>query len=264
MLGNSITYGITVCNEHFELSRLIEKLTPFIRFKDQVLFLSDADNSTADVRYVIDKYIERHKNVEFEIKHVSVPLAKNFSKYKNSLMEFSTCDWIFQIDADEFPTDELLQALPGTLLENSDVEVILVPRINTVRGITQKHVDQWRWNVTKIENKYLTAIHQVSAITPDAIDYLRSLGVKLSRDHDRPSSFMHYYYPVINFPDYQWRIYQNKPNIQWVNPVHEKLSGFSTYAQLPAEIEWCLMHMKDISRQEKQNEFYNTLMNGES
>ena len=63
----------------------------------------------------------------------------------------------------------------------------------------------------------------------------------------------------INFPDYQWRIYKNDPKIVWVNKVHERLSGFNTYANLPSAVEYCLLHHKTIEKQEKQNNYYNTL-----
>ena len=63
----------------------------------------------------------------------------------------------------------------------------------------------------------------------------------------------------INWPDYQWRIWKNIPSIKWINKVHEKLSGYKTYAALPASPKYALYHPKDIKRQERQNEFYNTL-----
>jgi len=63
----------------------------------------------------------------------------------------------------------------------------------------------------------------------------------------------------INFPDYQCRILQNTPTIQWVSKVHEVLMGHSTQSQLPANDEFCLIHPKSIERQETQNKFYNTL-----
>lgn len=63
----------------------------------------------------------------------------------------------------------------------------------------------------------------------------------------------------VNWPDYQWRIWKNKPEIKWVNKVHEKLEGFKTYAPLPALPELALYHPKTIDRQEQQNEYYNTL-----
>jgi len=63
----------------------------------------------------------------------------------------------------------------------------------------------------------------------------------------------------VNFPDYQWRIWINKKNIKWINKVHERLDGFGLYCNLPLLDELCLYHPKDITRQEKQNQYYNTL-----
>lgn len=63
----------------------------------------------------------------------------------------------------------------------------------------------------------------------------------------------------VNWPDYQWRIWKNIPEIKWVNKVHERLVGFKTYAPLPAQEELALYHSKQIERQEKQNKYYETL-----
>ena len=63
----------------------------------------------------------------------------------------------------------------------------------------------------------------------------------------------------VNFPDYQCRILQNTPTIQWVSKVHEVLYGHKSQTQLPANDEFCLIHPKSIERQEIQNNFYNTI-----
>lgn len=63
----------------------------------------------------------------------------------------------------------------------------------------------------------------------------------------------------VNWPDYQWRIWKNKPEIKWVNKVHERLEGFKTYSTLPAQEELALYHPKEINRQIKQNAYYNSL-----
>ena len=63
----------------------------------------------------------------------------------------------------------------------------------------------------------------------------------------------------INFPDYQGRIWRNRPNIMWKNKVHEVLTGYKEHTYLPMEEEFCFYHPKDIDRQEKQNEFYSTI-----
>ena len=63
----------------------------------------------------------------------------------------------------------------------------------------------------------------------------------------------------IQWPDYQWRIYKNDSNIRWVNVKHEILDGYKTFANLPELEEYALYHYKTIERQEKQNNFYNTI-----
>lgn len=64
----------------------------------------------------------------------------------------------------------------------------------------------------------------------------------------------------VNFPDWQMRIHRNTPDIKWVNPVHEILIGHKTQAYLPTIDECCIIHVKDIARQEKQNDFYNKIL----
>ena len=60
-----------------------------------------------------------------------------------------------------------------------------------------------------------------------------------------------------NWPDPQKRIYKNDPNIQWSgHQVHGMVEGYKTYAVLPFEEEWSIIHNKTIDRQEKQNERY--------
>ena len=64
----------------------------------------------------------------------------------------------------------------------------------------------------------------------------------------------------VNWPDNQHRIFRNKPEIGWVNKVHEKVVGWKTYAELPSEDDsYALYHIKDIDRQRAQNEFYSTI-----
>ena len=61
------------------------------------------------------------------------------------------------------------------------------------------------------------------------------------------------------FPDYQCRILKNVPYIKWQNKVHEILTGYKTESQLQQMMNFVFHHLKNIDRQEKQNEFYNTL-----
>jgi hypothetical protein len=63
----------------------------------------------------------------------------------------------------------------------------------------------------------------------------------------------------VNWPDYQTRIYKNRDNIIWNNKVHERITGYETYSNLPEDEAFCLYHMKTIEKQENQNNFYNTI-----
>jgi len=64
----------------------------------------------------------------------------------------------------------------------------------------------------------------------------------------------------IMFPDYQTRIIKNLSSINWEGKVHERLSGHTVHTALPHETEdYCLLHIKDIKRQEAQNNLYNSL-----
>lgn len=203
-----ISYAIPVCNEHEELDRLLNLLTKNKRPEDEIVVQADLGNTTREVYQVVDKYKDQIKLVEFALKG-------NFGQFKNNLKANCSGEWIFQIDADEYLKEEFIQHLPEILQDNPTIDVFLIPRINTVEGLTQQHIDTWRWRVD--ENGW------------------------------------------VNFPDYQTRIVQNSRKINWANKVHEVLTGHTTYAPLPAEEFYCLIHPKTIERQEKQNTLYSVL-----
>ena len=73
-------------------------------------------------------------------------LAKKCAAQKNSVIERSSGDYIFHIDADEYPNEILLQQLKQ-ILEINDVDLIWVPRVNTVEGMEQQHIQKWGWRV---------------------------------------------------------------------------------------------------------------------
>ena len=201
----SISYAITACNEHVELERLLDQLTSSIRDEDEIVVQMDI-TATDEVKNIVNKY---------KLINYFHPLNNDFATFKNNLSGLCTKDYIFQIDADEYPHPELILNIPAILEANPELDVCLTPRINTVEGLTEQHIQQWGWNV-----------------------------------NDKG---------WVNFPDYQWRVWKNNTKIKWINKVHERLDGFNEYSVLPQLEEYCLFHPKDIKRQEKQNQFYNTL-----
>lgn len=203
-----ISYAITVCNELEEIKRLVSFLLSNKRTEDEIVILFDDKGAEEVWNYLVQ--------VEGDIAILHKAQFRNdFSEWKNKLTSLCDGDYIFQIDADELPTEDLISGLPYILEVNQEVDVFLVPRINTVEGLTQEHIRQWRWMVN--EKSW------------------------------------------VNFPDYQWRIYRNDPSIRWKNKVHEVIEGHKTSTLLPAEEMYCLYHPKTIDRQERQNNYYDTL-----
>jgi glycosyltransferase involved in cell wall biosynthesis len=79
----------------------------------------------------------------------SIDWNDNFADWKNRLNDYCTGDYIYQIDADEMISEYMVKNLHQILEMNPDVDLIFVPRINTVSGITHEHVLKWRWNVNE-------------------------------------------------------------------------------------------------------------------
>jgi glycosyltransferase involved in cell wall biosynthesis len=206
----SISYAITVCNELEEIIKLLDFLQLHIRPEDEVVIQYDSSSATQEVKEylnVMDMMRDNHKVISF-------PLNNDFATFKNNLKSYCTKDYIFQIDADEIPHEALIEYLPE-VLELNPVDVVFVPRINTVEGLTPSHIQKWGWNV-----------------------------------NDKG---------WVNFPDYQLRIYKRTDDVVWMNKVHETITGYTTFSNFPMEEHWCLYHPKEIQRQEKQNDYYETI-----
>jgi len=205
-----ISYAITVCNEKLEVKRLVDFLLANKRQQDEIVILYDQNNGDEEVINMLTKL---NKLPNFQVWRGF--FENHFANWKNKLTEYCSGDYIFQIDADEYPNEAVFTHLPAILESNPDNEVYLVPRVNTVEGLTESHIAKWGW---KVDDK-----------------------------------------GWVNYPDYQWRIWKNIPEIKWINKVHEVLDGYKTYAPLPAIEALSLYHPKTIERQEKQNNYYDSL-----
>ena len=148
----SISYAITACNEHVELDRLLTQLLSFIKNEDEIVVQMDVlQNDIPTLPEDKKKVLGYIMNLQ-EQGHIRVilhPLNKDFASFKNNLKDLCTKDYIFQIDADEYLSEELLTYLPVILESNPDVEMFSVPRINTVDGLTEQHIKQWGWNINE-------------------------------------------------------------------------------------------------------------------
>ena len=123
--------------------RLLDLLAAKIRPEDEIIVQLDS-TATSEVKAVANKYGIGHS---FEYHRIFSSLNGDFAAFKNNLSVHCTREYIFQIDADEYPHEQFLENLSKVLTYNPDVEVLLVPRINTVEGITEQHIQKWGWQV---------------------------------------------------------------------------------------------------------------------
>ena len=136
-----VSYGITVHNEAEELKRLLNILTDKIDKEDEIVICIDGDD--VKVEAVLGEYLSENKAMVYKRK-----LNGDFAAQKNSVIENSTGDYIFHIDADEYPSKILLQQLKS-ILNINDVDLIWIPRVNTVDGMTEDDIRKWGWRVTE-------------------------------------------------------------------------------------------------------------------
>ena len=139
-----ISYGITVHNEADELNRLLEILIHKTDKEDEIIICVDGEDD--GVRFVLDSWCQQYGHDDMKvIKVYQRKLEGDFSAQKNSVIENSTGDYIFHIDADEYPNEILLQQIKQ-ILEMNDVDLVWIPRVNTVEGIDPGyHLKQWGW-----------------------------------------------------------------------------------------------------------------------
>ena len=140
-----ISYAIPVCNELLEITKLLNFLKKYIDKEDEVVVLFDTNNGSQSVEQFL-----RAKSVNPTFfQWYPYHFDGHFANMKNHLKSLCTGDWIFQIDADELPHESLITNLKELLKLNPTTEMFLVPRVNTVDGLTQEHINKWRWNVNE-------------------------------------------------------------------------------------------------------------------
>lgn len=205
-----VSFAITVSTEYDEIKRLIPFLIKNKRVNDEIVVLYDGKNGNNDVlSYLLE--FNKLPNVQT---WRSDSFDNHFADWKNKLNSYCNGDYIFQLDADEMLDENIVKNIDQLIELNSEIDLFYFPRINTVDGITDEHVKEWRWKLDE-QNR-------------------------------------------INFPDYQGRLYRN--GLKWSGRVHEKITGARYYSILPdSEISYCIIHNKNIKKQEKQNNYYNTL-----
>ena len=201
-----ISYSILVHNETDTLEKLLKFLVKWKQPQDEIVILDDFSDDEK-TKQILDFYVSAH-DIVFEQRN----LLGDFASQKNYLKNMGSGDYSFNLDADEMISLGLIENIPEIIASNEGIDLIYLPRINTVEGLNQQHAQAWRWQVN--EEGW------------------------------------------VNFPDWQGRVFRNRPNIRWQYKVHEMITGYQTYATLPQDKPFCILHPKTIEKQEQQNQKY--------
>ena len=140
-----ISYAITTHNETEEINKLLEFLIHNTDKDDEIVILDDfSDEKTQEVFTSWQAQYGDLKTIRIEQRK----LNKNFAEQKNYLTSMCKGSYILNIDADEIPHPILVSQIKQ-VLEINEVDLIWVPRINTVKGLTDEHIKKWGWNVSE-------------------------------------------------------------------------------------------------------------------
>ena len=131
-----ISYAICTHNESESLFNLTEKINQNKDTQDEIVFLDDHSTNK-----VTKDFLKNQENVYYN------HLNKNYANHKNILKKHCSGDYIFQIDADEYPTLQLFVSLKKIINKNPKVDLFRVPRQNYVNGILKEHIVKWRWSI---------------------------------------------------------------------------------------------------------------------
>ena len=135
-----ISYAILTHNEGEYIAELLTLLSTYKRDIDEIVIVDDYSDD------------EKTKFILNDFKDLITLDYRTFDgdhTQKNYLNSKCTGDYILQLDADELVKPEFLEMLPEFLEENKETDLFIMPRINTVEGLTPEYIQKWRWNVNE-------------------------------------------------------------------------------------------------------------------
>lgn len=147
-MNTFISYLVTCKNEGNQFKELIELLLKY-NTNNEIVIIDDfsTDISTND-------YLNNYK-IKSGISVYQHNLDKNYSAHKNYGKSLCKGNYIFQIDADELPSETLLANLSDIILSNESTELFWIPRINDFKGVTPEIATHWGWRLTTYDNRFI-------------------------------------------------------------------------------------------------------------
>jgi glycosyltransferase involved in cell wall biosynthesis len=136
----TISYAILTHNEGEYIETLLSFLTTHKRAEDEIVIVDDFSDDEL-TKSILAKYKDQI-TLQYRV-------FDGDATQKNYLNSLCTKDYILQLDADELVGEEFIKMLPELLDLNNTVDLFIMPRINTVEGLTQEWANKWRWNVNE-------------------------------------------------------------------------------------------------------------------
>jgi hypothetical protein len=136
-----LTYTIQVCNESRELFSLLNFLQKTIDDEDEVNVVVDTEHTTDKVECVLEHFKER----------INI-FKRPFDTFRENAqfhIEKANGEYIFGIDADEMPQETLIRNIKS-IIEQSDAEIIAIPRINIHPGSTREFIEKSNFSVNEV------------------------------------------------------------------------------------------------------------------
>ena len=136
-----ISYSILTHNETVSLMKLIDFLLEHKDEEDEIVILDDYSDNEKTSAYL--DVVCSINEIKFEQRH----LHKDYAGQKNHLTGMCKGLYIMNIDADELLTKYFMKNIKMVLEANPTIDLYWVPRVNTVDGLTQEHIQKWGWQV---------------------------------------------------------------------------------------------------------------------
>jgi len=136
----TISYAILTHNEGEYIETLLSFLTTHKRAEDEIVIVDDFSDDEL-TKSILAKYKDQI-TLQYRV-------FDGDATQKNYLNSLCTKDYILQLDADELVGEEFIKMLPELLDVNDTVDLFIMPRINTVAGLTSEWSNRWGWNVNE-------------------------------------------------------------------------------------------------------------------
>lgn len=135
----NISFFTTIKDELEEIKRLLPLYQKYKKPNDEIVILMDTPHDLG-----VENYLRNQSDINLYIHS----LNNDFAQFKNYGMALCSKDYILNLDADELPSQYILENI-HKIIESNHADVFWFPRINTVEGLTPELAAQFGYNLNE-------------------------------------------------------------------------------------------------------------------